>query len=109
MEIYEIVILASIIVIVLLIGFLIYRTFKKAPIKEEVIKDASLIRDLFGPNNIVSVEQTQKRIRVEVKDLSLVDLEGLKPLTNGIFTVGNRVVATFKGKTEQIVKILEGK
>lgn len=109
MEIYEIIVLISIIVVILLLGFLIFRTFKKTPKKEEEIKDANLIKDLFGPDNIISVEQTQKRIRVEVKDLSLVDLEGLKPLTNGIFTVGNRVVATFKGKTEQIVKILEGK
>lgn len=109
MEIYEIIAISGIILIVLLIGFLVYRTFKKAPKKEETIKDANAIKDLFGINNIISVEQTQKRIRVEVIDLSLVDLESLKPLTNGIFTVGNRVVATFKGNTEQIVKILEGK
>lgn len=75
---------------------------------EEPKEDLNKIKELFGRDNIISVERTQKRVRVEVKDLSKVSLEELQPLTNGIFITGNRVVATFKDDTDEIMKILGG-
>lgn len=109
MELHHILILLAIIfVLVLVLLFLLPKLIKKKQPKvtnEELLK----IKSLFGKDNIVGLEQVQKRVRIEVKDLSHVDLENLQPLTNGVFTIGNKVVVTFKENTDDIVKILGGK
>ncbi len=106
MEIHEIIILLSVIFVLVLVAlFFLPKLLKK---EEKKISDDSLleIKSLFGEDNIVGIEQVQKRVRVEVKDLKFVDLKGLQPLTNGVFTIGNKVVVTFKENTDEIVKIL---
>lgn len=108
MQIYEILLMiAFIIVAVVLIAFFIYKTVKIKP-QEKPTKDYSEIIKLFGKDNISNVERTEQRVRIEVKDINLVLLEQLKPYTNGVFTIGNKVVVTFKEQTEEIVKLLEG-
>lgn len=92
--------------VVLLILFL---QKKKKKVKDVFVVDVEKIIELFGVNNVLNVERTQKRVRIEVQDLTKVDLETLKEYTNGIFTVGNKIVATFKEHTEEIIKTLGGK
>jgi len=106
MELWQIfLIIIGSLLVVLVFTFLIVKSQKNKQIKTN-IESVKEIIELFGNNNILSVEKTQKRVRVEVKDLNTVDLEGLKPFTNGIFTIGNKVVVTFKENTDQIVKSL---
>mgnify|MGYP002408310934 FL=1 len=100
-------IVAFVVVVLMLIGFVVYKAIKIKP-KGEPKQNYTEIASLFGENNIKNVERTEKRVRIEVKDLNLVDLEGLKPYTNGVFTIGNKVVVTFKENTENTVKALEG-
>lgn len=107
MDFKQILILTLIVVVLLLLVSLVIYLIKGKKPKKETIEDYSEIKDLFGNNNILSIERTQKRVRIEVKELDLVNLEGLKPYTNGVFTIGNKVVVTFKDKTDQIVKSLK--
>lgn len=108
METYEILLMVAFIVVAAAaIAFFIYKMMKTKPQKEPK-KDYSEIVNLFGKDNIINIERTEQRVRIEVKDLNLVLLEQLKPYTNGVFTIGNKVVVTFKEKTEEVIKSLEG-
>lgn len=107
MELYELLLIVAVAVIILLIVFFIIKkpkTNTKTPKQKFEFKE---IGNLFGENNIINIERTEKRVRIEVKDLNLVDLEGLKPFTNGVFTIGNKVVVTFKEKEEETYRSLK--
>lgn len=107
METYQIllIVLASFILLSIIIFFI----FKKKHKKDKY--DSTNLNELigfFGKDNIINVERTEKRVRIEVKDLSVVNLEDLNEYTNGVFTIGNKVVLTFKEKTEEIIEALKG-
>ncbi|NLN50460.1 MAG: PTS transporter subunit EIIB [Acholeplasmataceae bacterium] len=107
----ELKIALGVIGLLLLVGivFLLVFFFKKtSQTKKPLLVETEAIIGLIGRDNIVSVEQVQSRVRIEVKDLKRVKLEELKEYTNGIFTSKNRLVVTFKTNTEEIVKDLRG-
>lgn len=109
MELYELLLViaaAAAIIILLIVLFVVKKTktIRKAPKQKLEFKE---IVNLFGENNVINIERTEKRVRIEVKDLNTVDLEGLKPFTNGVFTIGNKVVVTFKENEEETYKSLK--
>lgn len=66
------------------------------------------IAALGGIDNIVNVSQTMSRIKIEIKDPSLVDVNKLKTLEiDNVITMSNVVtLITNKIKADQIVKII---
>lgn len=87
----------------LLILFLVLGKGKKHKVQPVNINH---IVEAFGANNIAHVEQTQKRVRVFVENVDLVNMEVLKNVTKGVFITGNKLVVTFKEDTESIVEAL---
>ena len=55
--------------------------------KTNLSKQAFL--DLFGKDNVISVDTVMTRVIIEVKDVELVQLEELKKLNVGILITGN--------------------
>lgn len=66
----------------------IKRNRKKVETKEDV-KNKFLVP--FGEGNIVSISKNMNRVTVEVKDINMVNFEGLKNLGVGILISGNTV------------------
>lgn len=101
----DLTILISVIGIILLtvVCLLIYR-YRNKPTKK--VFNVDWIMACLKENNIISIEQVQARVRIDVRDMSLVDLESLKENTNGVFIKGNQIVVTFKSHTEEIIESL---
>lgn len=109
----ELRVIIGIIALILILGIATYLLFirpkQKINKKEKSPKiDVKWILALLGENNIKTIEQVQSRVRITVNNLELVNLEGLKEQTNGVFLKGNLVVVTFKNNTEEIVESLKG-
>lgn len=109
----ELRVIIGIIALILILGIATYLLFirpKQKINKEEKSPkiDVKWILALLGENNIKAIEQVQSRVRITVNNLELVNLEGLKEQTNGVFLKGNLVVVTFKNNTEEIVESLKG-
>lgn len=109
----ELRVIIGIIALILILGIATYLLFirpkQKINKKEKSPKiDVKWILALLGENNIKAIEQVQSRVRITVNNLELVNLEGLKEQTNGVFLKGNLVVVTFKNNTEEIVESLKG-
>lgn len=66
------------------------------------------ITALGGIDNIINVSQTMSRIKIEIKDPSLVDVNKLKTLEiDNVITMSNVVtLITNKIKADQIVEII---
>lgn len=77
----------------------IKRTRKPKQTKED-IKNKYLVP--FGENNIVSLSVEMTRVKIEVSDLSKVDLDGLRALGVGILISGNTVKCSSKEFAESI-------
>lgn len=77
----------------------IKRTRKPKQTKEDV-KNKYLVP--FGENNIVSLSVEMTRVKIEVSDLSKVDLDGLRALGVGILISGNTVKCSSKEFAESI-------
>lgn len=92
-------------VLIILIVVVLVILLKKP--KKTVKIDVFWVLDLIGKDNITKVEQVQSRVRIAVKDLSLVNLESLKKQTKGIFVKENTLVITFLNNTEEIVEGLK--
>lgn len=66
--------------------------------------------ELFGADNIISVDCEMSRLTVEVKDIELVNTAGLQEKgASGVLLVGNKVKCNFKENTEAIANYLKGK
>lgn len=109
----ELRVIIGIIALILILGIATYLLFirpkQKINKKEKSPKiDVKWILALLGENNIKAIEQVQSRVRITVNNLELVNLEGLKEQTKGVFLKGNLVVVTFKNNTEEIVESLKG-
>ena len=104
-------IVIGIVALILIVGIGIYLLFirPKRKIKKQDISpkvNVDWILELIGKDNIIAIEQVQKRVRITVSDLNKVNLEGLKEQTNGVFLKGSMMVVTFKNNTEEIVESL---
>ena len=97
--------------LILILGvFIAFYYLKKKQNKSIVNPDfiAALLLYLGGNNNILKVEFEQSRLKIEVNELYLVDLEKLKTLTDkGIFVTGNIIKALFKDEAINIKNALE--
>lgn len=92
--------------LLLILGIILLIFLFRGKKEPTILIDISEILKAIGANNILSIEQVQKRVRIQVKDTQIVDLETLKEVSNGIFVTGDRLVLTFKDNTEDIVKAL---
>ena len=109
---YTYLIIAGIAIAIILIAILALFLYKKYKDKTGSNINSAFLDALFlyigGINNILGVEVEQARLKMEVKDLELVDLEQLKTLTDkGIFVTGNVVKALFKDDALTIKKEIE--
>ncbi len=107
----ELRIVIGIVALILVVGIGIYILFirsKQKNRKQEISPKVNVnwILELIGKDNIIAIEQIQKRVRITVFDLNKVNLEGLKEQTNGVFLKGSMMVVTFKNNTEEIVESL---
>lgn len=99
---YIILALAAVLMIAGAIVLIVFFNKKKL----EPTIDVSNIINAIGKSNIKNIEQVQKRVRIQVKDIKTVNLEQLKEVSNGVFITGDKLVLTFIDKTEEIVKAL---
>lgn len=102
----DLMIILSVLSIILLtvVCLIIYYRYKHKPKKP--VFDVDWIMACLKDDNIISVEQVQARVRIDVRDLSVVDLDALKENTNGVFIKGSQIVVTFKDHTKEIVESL---
>ena len=95
--------------LILLVTFLMLKNKKKTPkvkIDEEFINNlVSLLGDI---KNIKNVDVINGRVKIEVNDLELVELEKIKELSSsGFFVTGNVIKILFKYDSETVKKSIE--
>ena len=82
--------------------------------KDHVKVDEEFINTLFdylgGQDNIVKYSVDNSRVKFEVKDLKLANLDGLKKLSpKGVFITNNNIKTLFKYESHLIIKMLDKK
>jgi phosphotransferase system IIB component len=78
----------------------------KVVVDEELIEN--LISFLGGKENIKSYNKDNGRVKFEIYDLSLVNLDNMKSISkNGVFVTGNNVKTLFKYDSEVVIKMLD--
>lgn len=111
MEVWVVALIILAAALILILGvFIAFYYLKKKQNKSIVNPDFidALLLYLGGNNNILKVEVEQSRLKIEVNELDLVDLEKLKTLTDkGIFVTGNTIKALFKDEAINIKNALE--
>ena len=105
-----IVVSLAILVLILLIAAIILIKLKKKPkaikVNSEFID--SLITNYGGLENIKGVEIENSRLKIEVDDLDIVNLESIKANTTaGVFVTGNTVKTLYKLSSEEIKRSLD--
>ena len=105
-----IVVSLAILVLILLIAAIILIKLKKKPnaikVNSEFID--SLITSYGGLANIKGVEIENSRLKIEVDDLDIVNLESIKSNTTaGVFVTGNTVKTLYKLSSEEIKRSLD--
>ncbi len=98
------------IVAILLVTLLILVKHKKPRIRvDEAFIDRLL--ELLGSDNLAGVSlDNGNRLKIEVKDLDIVDLNGLKEISeSGVFVTGNYIKILFKLDSLTIKQALEKK
>ena len=81
---------------------------KGVKINSNGYEDLELL-EIFGVDNIVSVECEMSRVTVEVKDIDIVDTTRLQEKgASGVLLVGNKVKCNFKENSEIISNYLKG-
>ena len=102
---WETVLQYSIIVIILLIISLVVIKVKKKDFNIEVNK---LIGYLGGKDNIINAECNVSRFKVILKDVSLVDKEGITKLgAQGIVEIDNTLKIIFGKDAKQLKKYID--
>ncbi len=67
----------------------------------------NLLLQVFNEGNILNVKREMSRITIVVKDIDLVNADGLKECgATGVLLVGNMVKCSFGDRSEAISKIL---
>ena len=81
----------------------------KTPNEEgECVCIDSLITNYGGLENIKGVEIENSRLKIEVDDLDIVNLESIKSNTTaGVFVTGNTVKTLYKLSSEEIKRSLD--
>ncbi len=102
---WETVLQYSIIVIILIIISLVVIKVKKKDFNIEVNK---LIGYLGGKDNIINAECNVSRFKVILKDISLVDKEGITKLgAQGIVEIDNTLKIIFGKDAKQLKKYID--
>ncbi len=102
----------SIVFVLLIVAMVIILVFKNKNKKVKV--DDSFIRNVIellgGSDNLLSTEVENGRLRLKIKDLEIVNLEGLKDLSQaGVFVTGDCIKLLFKTDSQTIKKELDKK
>lgn len=93
-----------IIFVILLIIALIIIKIKRKDFSIEINK---LIQCLGGKNNIIDVEVNFSRLKVTLKDMEIVDKEGIQKLgAKGIVEVDNQLKIIFGNNSKQLKKYI---
>ena len=101
MKIVEYIIIAAILIIMLL-------AIIKATKKDAGLDFNRLVELLGGKDNIVSTETNMSRFKVILKDVSLVDKEGIQKLgAKGVVEVDNQVKIIFGKDAKQLKKYIK--
>ena len=102
-------VLALIIIIIVLI--LLFKNKKKSPkIKVDSAFIDNVINLLGGIDNLLSTEVENGRLRLKIKNLDIVNLDGLKGLSQaGVFVTGDCIKLLFKTDSQTIKKELDKK
>ncbi|MCR5349495.1 MAG: hypothetical protein K6E20_00730 [Acholeplasmatales bacterium] len=98
----------AIVVVIALICFLIFKNKKKTKrikIDEDFINN--LLTYLGEASNLESVNTENGRLIIKVKDLDIVNLEGIKSLSSGVFITGNSIKTLFRLDSQLICSALE--
>lgn len=100
-----------VVILVLVITIILIKKKKpKSKIKVDESFIASLILAYGGKENIVSVSVDNARLKLEVKDLDLVQLDVLKANSEaGVFVTGNIIKTLFKLDSNLIKNSIEKK
>ena len=102
------IILIVVLLVIVAVALVLILKKKKPGIK---VDDAFIekLLALFGSaNNIAGVKVDNGRLKIEVKDLELVDLNGLKEASEaGVFVTGNTIKILFKLDSLTIKKYLD--
>lgn len=100
-------IIVGIIAVILLIVLLLKRKPKgKIKVDESFINE--LINNYGGKNNIIKVSVDNARLKIEVNDLDLVDLNAIKQTSeSGVFVTGNIIKTLFKFDSKLIKSSLD--
>ena len=102
------VLLIVLLVIILAVATIIIIKNKKPRIKvDEAFIDR--LMELLGSDNLAGVSlDNGNRLKIEVKDLDIVDLNGLKEISeSGVFVTGNIIKILFKLDSVTIKQALE--
>ena len=98
--------------IIFLVGFLLglLLILKKKPKRIKV--DEEFVDNIFsllgGKDNILDITVDNARLKFKIKDLDVVDLNGLKSISNqGVFVTGNNIKTLFKYDSETIKKAMK--
>ena len=90
--------------VLLIISFIIIKINKK----DFVIGINKLIQYLGGKDNILDVEINMSRLKVSVKDVSIVNKESIQKLgAKGIIEVDNQLKILFGPDSKQLKKYIE--
>ena len=86
--------------------FILKKKLKRIKIDEEFINN--IFNLLGGKTNINDITVDNARLKFNIKDLDIVDLNGLKALSNqGVFITGNNIKTLFKYDSEAIKKAMK--
>lgn len=102
--------LAVVVLILLIVLVKVIKTVKKHK-KPKLKIDENYIAELInlfgGKTNIDSIDVDGNKLKVEAKDLELVNLEGIKEKANsGVFVVNNTIKTLFMYDSETLRKEL---
>lgn len=108
MWVYIAIFIVVVLVVLLFTGILFYKTKIKARKSVVTVPFMDALYLAFGgKDNIIGCEVEQGRLKIEVNDLDLVNLEGVKALTDkGVFVTGNVIKVLFKEDAELIKQAL---
>lgn len=93
-----------ILIITILVAILLKKKKKKEPSLGIDSDYVAKIMDLLGGNdNVTDIDVIDTKLKISVKNLKAVNLEGLKELTlSGIFVTGNTIKILFKYESQAL-------
>ncbi len=77
-----------------------------------VVVNEELINNIFESirkDNIKNVESEISRVKIDVSDVDLIDLDLLKEISEGVFISGKSLKIMFKDSADSVVEGLRGR